>query len=104
MGGGFNSGSNLPSGGGFSTGPAFHGGGSFQGPSAFRGSNAFQDHSTGQTASNRPDVSGGMRHIHGRHFFGGAGGYDYSYNCTPYWNGYTYVYPNGYACGYGATY
>jgi hypothetical protein len=103
MGGGFDSGPALPSGGGFNSGPASRGGGSFQAPSALHGGNTFHDNVIGQTASGSPHLAGRNRYGHGQHFFAG-GGYGYGYNCGPYWNGYAYVYPNGYACGYGATY
>jgi hypothetical protein len=49
-----------------------------------------------------------FRHGHRRFFFAGApfvgfgyGGY-YGYDCNPYWNGWRWVYPYGYACGYGS--
>src|SRR5579883_882255 len=52
-----------------------------------------------------------FRHHRHRRFFFFAGapffGFDYGgypYDCSPYWNGYRWVYPYGYACGYGASY
>jgi hypothetical protein len=95
---------------------AFHGAGAF--PGAFR-RGAF----SGRTRSADFAFAGGERHAFAfdrgrrdfdlrhrhRHFFFAGGpflGFDYGYygyDCSPYWNGYRWVYPYGYgyACGYG---
>jgi hypothetical protein len=93
------------------------GGGGFHGGSMFHGGGAPAFHTNTFHGFGNPAFADGRSHFafdrhrgfdfRHRHFFfaGGpffGGGYGYTYDCAPYWNGYAWIYPYGYSysCGY----